>query len=1076
MEPIPGPGRDSGEKNRQAQDQRPPSYNSGVHQPTAADGAPGRILVIEDDERVRGFVRECLERAGFAVDEAATSAEGRTRMASLPDLVVLDVDLPDGDGRELCRRLKADPQTGAIPVVMLSGVFTELDDRAQALELGSDAYLTKPIRPSELVATVRAMLRLRHAERQQAERARAEQALQDRVAQAKAMVEVARAVTASLDLQAVLDCIVDQACRLLHAHRFALAILEPSSGAQPAIRFAATRGLSEQFRRLRPRHWRDGTTATAIHERRPVASRDLLNDPAFPVTEATRRIVEAEGYRAVLSVPLLAGERPLGAVVLYRDVPGAFSEEETDLLQVLAAQASIAIQNAELYRRAETRAEKLAALSRLTQRITSSAASGEVFDAVAEVAARLLEARMANVWVNDPEGEVLRVEGAFSLDGAERAPGWRRVVPQGRGIVGTAFVRREPQHVIDVQADGRWLDGDLARLAGLHACAAYPLLTGDQVLGVLSLLFTEPRELTEEEKELLRLLAGQAAIAITRTRLYLEAEGRRREAEVMADLARDINASLDLDSVLERVALGARDLCRADFARIALRVPGSDTMTFRHAIGVRSARWRDHRVEPGQGSGGQVLLTGEPFRTDDCLADPRITGDSRALATDESAVAETVVPIRSPDGIEGLLYVTSRSPRRFTDRDVAILVRLATHAGTAIKNAALFEELRRAHGDLARSQQQLVRSERLRALGEMAAGVAHDFNNVLSVILGRAELLLRRLDDPKLRAWVEAVGQAARDGADTVRRIQEFTRTRTTRAFAPVDLGALLREVVELTRPRWEDEAQSRGVPYDVRVSGAGEAPVAGRPEELREVFINLVVNALEAMPAGGRCELALRRLDDAVEVDVIDTGCGMHEEVRQRVFEPFFTTKDQRGNGLGLALAWGIVTRHGGTIDVSSTVGQGTTFTVRLPLGQGFAGAEEPEMARPPLRTARVLIVDDEPAVRGVLATMLAEAGLTVTEAASGREALGRCAEEPFDLLVSDLSMPGMSGWEVAAVCRERFPHLPVGLITGWGDQLDRGQLERHRVRFVIAKPFETTHVLHEIARALPAPPVEAR
>src|SRR5207247_2009836 len=155
--------------------------------------------------------------------------------------------------------------------------------------------------------------------------------------------------------------------------------------------------------------------------------------------------------------------------------------------------------------------------------------------------------------------------------------------------------------------------------------------------------------------------------------------------------------------------------------------------------------------------------------------------------------------------------------------------------------------------NLERSQGQPVRTERLRALGEMAAGVAHDFNNLLSVILGRAELMLRRVHESALVRDLEAVRRAAQDGADTVRRIQEFTRTRRTRAFERVDLGAVAREVVELTRPQWELEAQSRGVRYEFSVEGTAP-PVAGRPEELREVLTNLVTNAVDAMPDGGRC------------------------------------------------------------------------------------------------------------------------------------------------------------------------------------------------------------------------------
>src|SRR5882724_9568834 len=311
-----------------------------------------RVLVVDDDVRVRHFLTTALGAAGFAVTATGTGEEGLRLAAARPDLVVLDVELPDLSGREVCRRLKGAEDTATIPVLMLSGVFTDVADRSQALEDGSDAYLIKPVTSRELVAMARALLRTARAERR-------------RVAQSKAMVDVARSITASLDIQAVLDRIVDEACLLLGARRVAIAALEGGEPG-PSIRFRAARGLSPAFaQHLRPLSWRDGTTPIAIQERRPVWTADILTDTAIELTPPTRAIIEAEGYRAVLSVPLLAGDRALGAIVVYRDLVGPFSEDDIDVTQVFAAQAAVALENADLYRRASERAEKLTTLSAL---------------------------------------------------------------------------------------------------------------------------------------------------------------------------------------------------------------------------------------------------------------------------------------------------------------------------------------------------------------------------------------------------------------------------------------------------------------------------------------------------------------------------------------------------------------------------------------------------------------------------------------------------------------------------------------------------------------------------------------
>jgi signal transduction histidine kinase/DNA-binding response OmpR family regulator len=867
-----------------------------------------RALVVDDNVAVRRFVSAALESVGFSVIATGSGEEALRLVASRPDLIVLDVELPDLSGREVCRRMKAAPATATVPVLMLSGVYIDPADRSQALEDGSDAYLTKPVTARELTATARALLRTARAERRSREHEQIERELRRRVAQGNFILDVSRAITSALDVQTLLERIVEQASLLLGAHRVSLALLERTEPT-PVIRFAAARGLSRNFmENLRPLHWRDGTTPAAIHERRPVWSADLLNDPQFDLAPSTRARVEAEGYRSVLSVPLLAHERPLGALVLYRDEPGPFSDDEVDVMQLFAAQAAVAVENAALYRRAQSRADKLTALSTLTRLITSAASSHEVFGAVAEAAARLLDARSSRVWVDDPPAGVLRAEGSYTTDPVlQTALGRVSEIAHGEGVTAQVYAARAPVFISDLRTAPHWLNPELVRRANVRFYAGIPLVAGDHVVGVLSLLFDAREEFSEEEKELARLLADHAAIAIRQSQLYAEANRRRHDAERMAE-------------------------------------------------------------------------------------------------------------------------------------------------------------------NLERSQTSLVKTERLRALGEMAAGVAHDFNNLLSVILGRAELMLRRVREPDTARDLEAVRRAAQDGADTVRRIQEFTRTRRTRAFERVDLADIAREVIELTRPRWELEAQAKGVAYEFGIEGAAP-PVAGRPEELREVLTNLITNAVDAMPAGGVCRVRLEGAGDAAVMAVSDTGIGMAEEMRRRVFEPFFTSKGPRGTGLGLAVSWGIVTRHGGTIDVESAPGQGTTFRVRLPVPVTLPDLVVGLPITLAPRPARLLLIEDEAEVQAVLAEMLREAGYGVTVAKDGLEGIEQCEREAVDVVLSDISMPGISGWDVAARLRARHPHIPIGFVTGWGDQLDPERLAGAGVDFVVAKPFQAHDILRHVARALMRP-----
>ena len=377
------------------------------------------------------------------------------------------------------------------------------------------------------------------------------------------------------------------------------------------------------------------------------------------------------------------------------------------------------------------------------------------------------------------------------------------------------------------------------------------------------------------------------------------------------------------------------------------------------------------------------------------------------------------------------------------------------------------EQLQEALKTVEASQQRVVQGERLRAVGEMASGVAHDFNNVLASILGRAELLLSQTEDPALQRQLRVIQKVAVDGARTVRRIQEFTRMRPVRPLQAVDLNQVVEEVVEITRSRWKYEAQVKGISYKVQVEPTPVPPVAGDPAELREALTNLLFNALNAMPKGGRITFRTGVERDRVCLAVEDTGIGMTEAVRSRVFEPFFTTKGERGTGLGLSVVYGIITRHGGEIEVQSQIGQGSTFTIRLPVARETPKAASGAPPARPHRTGKILVIDDESEVREVLADILASQGHTVAACADGPAGLDRLQSERFDLVFTDLGMPGLSGWDVAREIKRSSGGTPVALITGWGDRITFEEALSRGVDFVVTKPFGFEEIMATVSQA---------
>jgi signal transduction histidine kinase len=248
------------------------------------------------------------------------------------------------------------------------------------------------------------------------------------------------------------------------------------------------------------------------------------------------------------------------------------------------------------------------------------------------------------------------------------------------------------------------------------------------------------------------------------------------------------------------------------------------------------------------------------------------------------------------------------------------------------------EELSHYIAEQERIREQYSQIEKLSALGELASGVAHDFNNTLAGILGRAQLLLGTNDPAKIESGLKIIIKTAKDGAKTIKRIQDFARQRRDHAFSPVAVDQLLLDVSEITRPRWKDHAEAANVHISLELKISSNTMVLGDESELREVLVNMVFNAVDAMPGGGTLTLSTREVNGAVEISVSDTGTGMSDEVRSRIFDPFFTTKGKTGMGLGLAVSYGIIRRHEGTVEVESEPGRGTSFHIRLPYAKRTA------------------------------------------------------------------------------------------------------------------------------------------
>jgi two-component system, cell cycle sensor histidine kinase and response regulator CckA len=363
---------------------------------------------------------------------------------------------------------------------------------------------------------------------------------------------------------------------------------------------------------------------------------------------------------------------------------------------------------------------------------------------------------------------------------------------------------------------------------------------------------------------------------------------------------------------------------------------------------------------------------------------------------------------------------------------------------------------------------------RMETLGRMTMGIAHDVNNLLSGIIGHSELMKSALNEgpevEELQEHVRTIERAALDGGALIQKIQRYIRREQRTAFIPLDLPTLIQDCIVLTRPYWYNEPRRQGIAISIEQQLDQVPAVLGSASELRDVLVNLILNAVQAMPGGGLVSFRCWCSENRVCLSIHDTGVGMSPAVRQRIFEPLYTTKGDGGTGMGLAVVAGVVREHDGSIRVQSSLGTGTGFTLEFPAGnldiENRMEDDTPEEIHHD--SLRILVVDDETMVRTVLRKLLVVRGHRVTVAASGVEGLEELGRNDFDAIITDQAMPEMNGREFARKARELSPLTPIALLTG---DTHIGSTD-HTISAVLAKPFKIDEVEATLAALVGAAP----
>lgn len=642
-------------------------------------------------------------------------------------------------------------------------------------------------------------------------------------------------------------------------------------------------------------------------------------------------------------------------------------------------------------------------------------------------------------------------------------------------------------------------------IAGGDLTARVPVGRADE-LGRLGTSFNSMAERIESQatalqkaRDELELRVEERTAELAQTTKDLEIEvAERKDAQqklqaqlerlnLLQQITRAIGERQDLRSIFQVVIRSIEEQLPVDFSCVCLRDETDNSLTVT-SVGVHSAALAMELAMPEQArvaideNGLSRCVRGQ------LVYEPDISGVQFPFPqrlTRGGLRALVVAPLLVESQVFGVLVAARRQPDSFSSGECEFLRQLSEHVALASHQAQLHGALQQAYDDLRQTQQAVMQQERLRALGQMASGIAHDINNAISPVSLYTESLLE--NEPNLsdraRGYLETIRRAIDDVAHTVARMREFYRQREPQlTLSTLNVNRLAQQVVDLTRARWSDMPQQQGIVIKMQTELAPDLPaIMGSESEIREALINLVFNAVDAMPEGGTLTLRTKVVEGAtdadgsraprrVQIEVSDTGAGMDEDTRARCLEPFFTTKGERGTGLGLAMVYGVVQRHSAEIEIDSVAGKGTTMCLSFPVpAVVVAGSSQPFTTEAVPSRLRILVVDDDPLLLKSLRDTLETDGHVVFAANGGQAGIDafRAAQrrgETFAVVITDLGMPHIDGRSVASAVKAASSSTPVILLTGWGQRLAaNGDVPAH-VNRVLNKPPK----LHELRQAL--------
>ena len=724
-----------------------------------------------------------------------------------------------------------------------------------------------------------------------------------------------------------------------------------------------------------------------------------------------------------------------------------------------------------LYREARARQHDLEGLHRAGQALVRSLDPQEIAQTIATKAVEVIGADGAILFRLDNDAQIVRAVSRAGAMSEHLVTGLE--LPLGQGASGLAVARRQPAWTHDLQTDDTipLPDAVRARLRaeGLKAVIAVPLLvqTGE-VFGALAVFFRYAREFGDADVELLSAFGTQASVALENARSFEQLALKATHDEALQDFCQRLLEATDETEILQDAVRTTRDLLGSECVAVFLFDAKTQSLRLEAGVGWHPGTIGAVTITPSNESfAGFTFVHKKIVQVQDLGAEERFLVPPYLIAHGIRAGID--VPLGVRDQPIGVLAAYYQAPHRFSDEESRALTSLAHQTALALEKVRLYAELQTNLRRLKETQAQLIQADKLKALGTLLSGMAHELNNPLSTIQLSVQLLKRQHALPEaIRNRMDMVEEECERAARIIRELLVFARRKPPER-KPVYLEEVARSTLNLQAPEFE----LSGIRA---VSELSPLPaILGDAHQMQQVLLNLFTNAMHAMKTahgGGVLTVRSRRDDSWAVLEVEDSGPGIAPENLTRVFDPFFTTKSVgEGTGLGLSLSIGIVETHGGSMQAENVAGAGARFTLRLPIGDETEPI--PDVSRPavavPSRRARILVVEDEAPLRAILTEILTGLGHTVEEAATGQEGWRRLEQTGYDLIILDLKLPDIDGKLIWYWIREHKPRLASGVLFMTGDTMsvETRQFLRDAGRPVLNKPLaidQTTQMVNEM------------